>query len=100
MEKLNVMADFGGVGVIPVIKFNSYSYPSIFFDKFIFCLDIRDSKCILCYVKFYWKKKILSRFGWNEFCKYLLMALVLAGNELNNNLICGYWVAFYLVMTG
>jgi hypothetical protein len=98
MEKLNVMADFGGVGVIPVIKFNSYSYPSIFSISLFFIWIFGTASAYFAMLNFTGRKRFFHALVGMSFATFI-MSLVLAGMNATITYLSGYWVAFYLVMT-
>jgi len=98
MEKLNVMADFGGVGVIPLLSSIVTAIPQFFPIILFFIWIFGTASAYFAMLNFTGRKRFFHALVGMSFAVFI-MSLVLAGMNATITYLSGYWVAFYLVMT-
>ena len=97
MEKLNVMADFGGVGVIPLLSSIVTAIPQFFSISLFFIWIFGTASAYFAMLNFTGRKRFFHALVGMSFATFI-MSLVLAGM----NATITYLVDighFYLVMT-
>lgn len=98
MEKLKVMSDFGGVGVVPLLS-SIVTAIDLFFPILLFFVWIfGTASAYFAMLNFTGRKRFFHALVGMSFATFI-MALVLAGMNSTITYLSGYWVAFYLVMT-
>lgn len=96
--QLCTMADFGGQGVLPMLKAIITSLPE-FFSMFIFAVWIFGSASIFFTVsRLTGKKRFWHALTAMSFICFLLSLTIVAMNEVDFIFLSGYWVGFYILM--
>lgn len=98
MEKYKTMADFGGVGVVPlldsIVTNISQFFPILLFFIWIF----GTASAYFAMLNFTGRRRFFHALVGMSFATFI-MSLVVAGMNKNITYLSGYWVAFYLIMT-
>ncbi len=101
MEKYKVLSDFGGVGVVPLLKsivtavgFDSF-FPIILFVIWI----LGTASSYFAISKLTARKRFWQSLTAMSFVTFLLSLLIASMNEASFTFLSGYWVAFYILMT-
>ena len=97
--KYGVMADYGGVGIIPLLKSIITAIPQ-FFSVVLFMIWILGSaSSYFSILKLTGKKRFWQSLTAMSFATFLLSLIIAAMNEASFTFLSGYWVAFYIIMT-
>lgn len=96
--QLCTMADYGGQGVIPMLKAIVTSIPP-FFAIFIFAVFIFGSaSAYFSVARLTGKKRFWHSVTAMSFICFLLSLIIVAMNEVDFIFLSGYWVGFYILM--
>lgn len=99
VEKYKVMADFGGQGIIPLMKSIVTAIPP-FFPVILFMIWILGTaSTYFAILKSTGKKRFWNCLTAMSFATFLLSLLIAAMNEASFTFLSGYWVGFYILMT-
>jgi len=100
VTKYKVMADFGGQGIIPLLKSIITAIGTPFFSIILFMIWILGTaSSYFAILNFTGKKRFWHSLTAMSFATFL-MSLILAGmNEESFTFLSGYWVGFYILMT-
>jgi len=99
MQKYQTMADFGGVGIIPVLKSIITAIPQFFPIILFFIWLLGTASSYYSILNFTGKKRFWHSLTAMSFVTFLMSLLIAGMNEAGFVFINGYWVAFYLLMT-
>jgi|SRR5690606_20558764 len=100
MQKYKTIADFGGVGIVPVLSSIVTAIPP-FFSIMLFILWIAGTGgSYFAILKTTGRKRFFHSLTAFSFICFLL-SLLIAGMNGTNDIIflSGYWVGFYILMT-
>ncbi len=98
MEKYQTMADFGGVGVIPVMSAIVTAVP-VFFPVILFVIWIFGSAAsYFTILATTGKKRFWHSLTAMAFITFLASLLIAAQNTATITFLSGYWVGFYILM--
>lgn len=99
MEQFKTMADFGGVGIVPLFKAIVTAVP-VFFQVTLFALWITlTGASYYVMLKTTGKKRFWNALTAVSFVMFLLSLLIAAMNDGTTVFLQGYWVGFYILMT-
>lgn len=99
MDKYAIMSDFGGAGVVPVLKSIVTAIPP-FFSVILFAIWILGTaSSYYSILKFSGKKRFWHSLTAMSFSTFLISLVIAAMNETDFTFLSGYWVGFYLLMT-
>lgn len=99
MEQYLTMQDFGGVGVIPLLKSIVTAIP-IFFPLVLFLLWIFiTAASYYAILNFTGRKRFFHAFTSTSFGMFIGSLFIAAMNEANFVFLEGYWIGFYLLWT-
>jgi len=99
MQKYLTMDDFGGMGVIPLLKAIVTSIPPFFSIILFFVWLLGTASSYYAILTLTGKKRFWHSLTAMSFATFI-MSLVLASlNEADFVYLSGYWVAFYILMT-
>ena len=99
VAKYLVMADFGGSGIIPLMKSIITAVPP-FFSIILFMIWILGTaSSYFSVLKLTGKKRFWQSLTAMSFSTFLLSLLIAAMNEASFTFLSGYWVGFYILMT-
>jgi hypothetical protein len=99
MQKYLTMQDFGGVGVIPLLKAIVTAVPSFFPIILFFVWLFGTGGSYYAILTFTGKKRFWHSLTAMSFAVFLMSLVLAAMNEANFIFLSGYWVAFYILMT-
>ena len=100
VQKLKVMSDFGGNGVIPLMKAVTTATLGQFFSIILFMIWILGTaSSYFAILKTTGKKRFWHSLTSMSFATFLLSLLIAAMNETSFTFLSGYWVGFYILMT-
>lgn len=99
MQKYLTMADFGGVGIIPVLKSIITIIPNFFSIIIFFIWILGSASSYYAILRLTGKKRFWHSLTSMGFISFLLSLIIVAMNETTFTFLSGYWVAFYLLMT-
>jgi hypothetical protein len=99
MQKYLTMDDFGGMGVIPLLKAIVTAIPPFFSIILFFVWLLGTASSYYAILTLTGKKRFWHSLTAMSFATFI-MSLVLASlNEADFVYLSGYWVAFYILMT-
>lgn len=99
MDKYKVLSDFGGVGVVPLLKSIVTAIDS-FFPIILFVIWILGTaSSYFAISKLTNRKRFWQSLTAMSFVTFLLSLLIASMNEVDFPFLSGYWVAFYILMT-
>jgi len=99
MEKFKTMADFGGVGVIPLLSAIVTAVP-VFFPVMLFAIWIfLSGASYYTILKTTGKKRFWHSLTAVSFICFLSSLLIAGMNTTALTFLSGYWVGFYILMT-
>lgn len=99
VAKYLVMADFGGSGIIPLMKSIITAIPP-FFSIILFMIWILGTaSSYFSILKLTGKKRFWQSLTSMSFATFLLSLVIAAMNEASFTFLSGYWVGFYILMT-
>ena len=99
MEQLKTMADFGGVGVMPLLS-SIVTSVNVFFPVILFSLFLFGSGAsYFSILKTTGKKRFWHSLTAMSFITFLASLLISAMNTAEITYLNGYWVGFYILMT-
>ena len=99
MDKYLTMQDFGGAGIIPLLKAIVTAIP-MFFPMIIFFIWILGTvSSYYSILALTGKKRFWHCLTSMSFSVFLMSLLLAAMNEVDFTYLSGYWVAFYILMT-
>ena len=94
------MSDFGGQGIIPLMKAITQATHGQFFSITLFMIWILGTaSSYFSILKLTGKKRFWHSLTAMSFSTFLLSLLIAAMNEASFTFLSGYWVAFYILMT-
>lgn len=97
-SQLCTMADYGGQGIIPMLKAIITSIPP-FFSLFIFAFWIfGTASAYFAIARLTGKKRFWQSITAMSFISFLLSLTIVAMNEVDFVFLSGYWVGFYILM--
>lgn len=99
MQKYLTMGDFGGVGVIPILKSIITAIPPFFSVVLFFIWILGTASSYYAILRLTGKKRFWHSLTALSFSTFLMSLLLASMNEVNFTFLSGYWVAFYLLMT-
>jgi len=99
MDKYKTMLDFGGVGVIPILKAIVTAIPSFFSIFIFFFWIIGTASSYYAIYTFTGRRRFWHSLTALSFASFVLSLVVSGMNEASFTFLQGYWVAFYIVMT-
>lgn len=99
MVKYLTMGDFGGVGVIPLMKSIITAIPPFFSIILFFVWLLGTASSYYSILVFTGKKRFWHSLTAMSFATFLLSLLLAAMNETGFIFLNGYWVGFYILMT-
>lgn len=100
MEKYKTMADFGGVGIIPLLSSVVTAVPYLFsVFLFIFVWIGGTSASYYAILKTTGRKRFWHALTSLSFICFLLSLLIAGMNTSTIEFLNGYWIGFYLLMT-
>ena len=92
------MADFGTVGVVPMLEAVVTAVP-IFFPMTLFLIWILGSGAsYFTILKFTGKKRLWHSLTGMSFAVWIMSLVVSAMNTATTTFLSGYWVGFYILM--
>jgi len=98
MEQLKTMADFGGVGIVPLLDSVVTAVP-VFFDVTLFVLWLfLSGASYFTILKTTGKKRFWHTLTSTSFIIFLASLIVAAMNHDSVTYLAGYWVGFYVLM--
>ena len=98
MEKYKTMADFGGVGAMPLMEAIVSAVP-VFFPVMLFVLWIfGTASSYFMILKTTGKKRFWHSLTAMAFIVFLASLLISAMNTATTEYLSGYWVGFYILM--
>jgi hypothetical protein len=99
MEKYKVMTDFGGIGIIPLLKSIVTAVP-LFFPLLIFFIWIfGTASSYYAIYTFSGRRRFWHSLTAMSFACFIISLVVSGMNESDFTYLGGYWTAFYIVMT-
>ena len=99
MQKYQVMSDFGGVGIIPLMKSVITAIPDFFPIILFFIWLLGTASSYYSVLRLTGKKRFWHSLTAMSFVTFLMSLVIAAMNESSFTFLSGYWVAFYIVMT-
>jgi len=99
MQKYLTMADFGGVGVIPLLKSIITAVPMFFPIILFFIWILGTASSYYAILNLTGKKRFWHSLTSLSFVTFLMSLVLAAMNEADFVFLSGYWVAFYILMT-
>lgn len=100
VEKYKTMADFGGVGVVPVLSAIVTAIPQ-FFPILLFIIWLFGTGgSYFAILKTTGRKRFWHSLTSFSFVTFLMSLLVAGMNTTDITFLSGYWVGFYILMTG
>ena len=100
MEKYLEYTDFNGSGLVPIMSSVSTAVP-LFWSLLLFVFWIAiNGASYFAILKLTGKKRFFHTFVATSFIVFLASVVVSAMNNATITFLSGYWVAFYLLMTG
>lgn len=99
MQQYLTMQDFGGVGIIPLLKSIVTAIP-IFFPMLLFLLWLFiTAASYYAILNYTGRKRFWHAFTSVSFTMFIMSLLIAAMNEESFTFLSGYWVGFYLLWT-
>jgi len=99
MDKYQVMSDFGGQGVIPLIKSIVTAIPPFFSIVLFFIWLLGTASSYYAILRLTGKKRFWHSLTSVSFVTFLMSLIIAAMNETTFTYLSGYWVGFYILMT-
>ena len=99
VEKYRVMADFGGQGVIPLLKSIVTAIPPFFAIIIFVAWIFGTAATYFTILKTTGKKRFWNCLTAMSFATFLMSLVIAAMNESDFTFLSGYWVGFYILMT-
>jgi len=99
VNKYDVMSDFGGSGVIPLLKSIITAIPPFFSIILFMVWLLGTASSYFAILKTTGKKRFWHSLTAMSFVTFLLSLVLAAMNEANFTYLSGYWVGFYILMT-
>jgi hypothetical protein len=93
------MQDFGGVGLVPMLKAIVSAIPP-FFSITIFAIWLfATAGSYMAIAQLTGRKRFWNALTAMSFISFLLSLVIVAMNEVDFTFLSGYWVGFYILMT-
>lgn len=99
MNKYLTMSDFGGAGIIPLLKSIITAIPPFFSIMLFFIWILGTASSYYSILKFSGKKRFWHCLTSMSFATFLASLTIAAMNESDFTFLSGYWVGFYILMT-
>jgi hypothetical protein len=99
VTKYSVMSDFGGQGIIPLMKSIITAVPPFFSIVLFMVWIFGTASSYFAILKITGKKRFWHSLTAMSFATFLLSLLIAAMNEASFVFLSGYWVGFYILMT-
>jgi hypothetical protein len=99
MQKYKTMEDFGGIGIIPLLKAVITAIPQFLPITLFFIWILGTASSYYAILKLTGKKRFWHSLTAMSFSTFLMSLILAAMNEADFTFISGYWVAFYILMT-
>ena len=99
MQKYSTMAEFGGSGVIPLMKAIVTAIPPFFSIILFMVWILGTASSYFAILKTTGKKRFWHSLTAMSFSTFLMSLVLSAMNEASFTYINGYWVGFYILMT-
>lgn len=99
MDKYLTMVDFGGTGVIPLLKSIVTAIPMFFPTLLFFIWILGSASSYFAIYNFTGKKRFWHSLTAMSFAMFISSLLIAGMNEVSFTFLSGYWVAFYILMT-
>ena len=99
MQQYKVMADFGGMGMMPMIYSVVTAVPEFFSILLFFIFLLGSASSYYAMLKLTGRKRFWNALTAMSFVTFILSLLVSAMNTATINVLSGYWVGFYIMMT-
>ena len=100
MQKYLEYTDFNGTGLVPIMSATSTAVPAFWpLLLFTFWLAISGAS-YFAILKLTGKKRFFHTFVATSFTMFLGSLIIASMNTSTITFLSGYWVAFYLLMTG
>jgi len=99
VSKYKTMADFGGQGVIPLLKSIVTAIPPLFSIILFSIWIFGTGASYYVILKTTGKKRFWSCLTSMSFSMFLASLLIAGMNEASFTFLSGYWVGFYVLMT-
>lgn len=98
MQKYLTMQDFGGVGVIPLLKAIVTAIPQFFPIILFFIWILGTASSYYAILQFTGRKRFWHCLTAMSFATFIMSLVLAAMNEADFTFLSGYWVAFYILM--
>lgn len=98
MQKYLTMEDFGGAGIIPLIKAIVTAIPMFFPIIIFFVWIFGTASSYYSILRLTGKKRFWHSLTAMSFVSFLMSLVLIAMNETDFTYISGYWVSFYILM--
>lgn len=99
MQKYKTMADFGGVGIVPLLSSIVTAIPP-FFSILLFVIWLFGTGgSYFAILKFTGKKRFWHSLTAFSFVTFLMSLLIAGMNTSTIKYLDGYWIGFYILMT-
>ena len=99
VDKYQVMSDFGGSGIIPLLKSIVTAVPPFFSIVLFMIWILGTASSYYSMLRLTGKKGFWHSLTAMSFTTFLLSLLIAAMNEASFTYLSGYWVGFYILMT-
>lgn len=99
VQKYLTMADFGGNGIIPLMKAIVTAIPPFFSIILFVVWLLGTASSYYAILKLTGKKRFWHSLTAVSFSTFLMALVVAAMNESDFTFLSGYWVGFYILMT-
>jgi len=97
--KYKVMSDFGGQGIIPLMKAIVTAVPPFFSIVLFMIWILGTASSYFAILTTTGKKRFWHCLTSMSFATFLMSLLLAAMNEASSTFLSGYWVGFYILMT-
>jgi len=99
VQKYQVMSDFGGVGIVPLLKSVVTAIPPFFSIILFIIWLLGTASSYYAILKLTGKKRFWHSLTAVSFSTFLMSLVISAMNETNFTFLNGYWVGFYILVT-